>query len=141
MYLSLILIKAAEALASQVTEENFADGLIYLPFTNIRKISANIAASVGAKTYELGLASNQPRPKDLVKTRFFDFVGKTHFYFDGKTWFFGFGGKTRFFSFGRKNRFGGKIGFYGIGGKTPFCGYGGKTRFCGFQSENSILRF
>ncbi|KAF3539244.1 hypothetical protein F2Q69_00024807 [Brassica cretica] len=67
MYLSLILIKAAEALASQVTEENFADGLIYPPFTNIRKISANIAASVGAKTYELGLASNLPRPKDLVK--------------------------------------------------------------------------
>jgi len=45
---------SAEALASQVTEENFADGLIYPPFTNIRKISANIAASVGAKTYELG---------------------------------------------------------------------------------------
>ncbi|CAF1920788.1 unnamed protein product, partial [Brassica napus] len=76
-----------EALASQVTEENFADGLIYPPFTNIRKISANIAASVGAKTYELGLASNLPRPKDLVKTRFFDFGGKTHFYFHGKTRF------------------------------------------------------
>ncbi|KAF3595265.1 hypothetical protein DY000_02026011 [Brassica cretica] len=62
-----MLLAASEALASQVTEENFADGLIYPPFTNIRKISANIAASVGAKTYELGLASNLPRPKDLVK--------------------------------------------------------------------------
>ncbi|CAF1828021.1 unnamed protein product [Brassica napus] len=49
-----VLLAASEALASQVTEENFADRLIYPPFTNIRKISANIAASVGAKTYELG---------------------------------------------------------------------------------------
>ncbi|XP_020876140.1 NADP-dependent malic enzyme 3 [Arabidopsis lyrata subsp. lyrata] len=62
-----MLLAASEALASQVTEENFANGLIYPPFANIRKISANIAASVGAKTYELGLASNLPRPKDLVK--------------------------------------------------------------------------
>lgn len=45
---------SAEALASQVTEENFANGLIYPPFANIRKISANIAACVGAKTYQLG---------------------------------------------------------------------------------------
>ncbi|KFK26368.1 hypothetical protein AALP_AA8G239500 [Arabis alpina] len=62
-----MLLAASDALASQVTEENFAKGLIYPPFANIRKISANIAASVGAKTYELGLASNLPRPKDLVK--------------------------------------------------------------------------
>ena len=70
--------------------------MIYPPFTNIRKISANIAAKVAAKVYELGkflsafvtssvlllvthltkvrvfdlvsgLASNLPRPKDLVK--------------------------------------------------------------------------
>uniref|UniRef100_A0A1J3IW42 Malic enzyme n=1 Tax=Noccaea caerulescens TaxID=107243 RepID=A0A1J3IW42_NOCCA len=62
-----MLLAASEALASQVTEENFAKGLIYPPFANIRKISANIAAAVGAKTYELGLASNLPRPKDLGK--------------------------------------------------------------------------
>ncbi|KAF2596304.1 hypothetical protein F2Q68_00007249 [Brassica cretica] len=62
-----MLLAASEALAAQVTEENFANGLIYPPFSNIREISANIAASVAAKTYELGLASNLPRPKDLVK--------------------------------------------------------------------------
>ena len=45
---------AAEALAAQVTQENFDKGLIYPPFTNIRKISAHIAASVAAKAYELG---------------------------------------------------------------------------------------
>lgn len=49
-----ILFKTAEALAAQVSQENYDKGLIYPPFTNIRKISANIAASVAAKTYELG---------------------------------------------------------------------------------------
>ncbi|KAL0447435.1 UNVERIFIED_CONTAM: NADP-dependent malic enzyme [Sesamum latifolium] len=62
-----LLLAASEALAAQVTEENYAKGLIYPPFTNIRKISANIAAKVAAKAYELGLASHLPRPKDLVK--------------------------------------------------------------------------
>ncbi|XP_073128405.1 NADP-dependent malic enzyme-like [Henckelia pumila] len=62
-----LLLAASEALAAQVTEENYAKGLIYPPFTNIRKISAHIAAEVAAKAYELGLASRLPRPKDLVK--------------------------------------------------------------------------
>ncbi|XP_008220115.1 PREDICTED: NADP-dependent malic enzyme isoform X2 [Prunus mume] len=62
-----MLLAASEALAAQVTQENYDKGLIYPPFTNIRKISANIAAKVAAKVYELGLASNLPRPKDLVK--------------------------------------------------------------------------
>jgi len=44
----------AEALAAQVTQENFDKGLIYPPFRNIRKISAEIAAKVAAKAYELG---------------------------------------------------------------------------------------
>ncbi|KAL0842955.1 hypothetical protein Bca101_016200 [Brassica carinata] len=62
-----MLLAASEALAAQVTEENFANGLIYPPFSNIREISANIAASVAVTTYDLGLASNLPRAKDLVK--------------------------------------------------------------------------
>ncbi|KAJ3695076.1 hypothetical protein LUZ60_000453 [Juncus effusus] len=62
-----MLLAASEALAAQMTEENFAKGLIYPPFTNIRKISAHIAANVAAKAYELGLASRRPRPQDLVK--------------------------------------------------------------------------
>lgn len=48
-----MLLAASEALASQVTQENFDKGLIYPPFTNIRKISAHIAAKVAAKAYEL----------------------------------------------------------------------------------------
>ncbi|KAJ4822784.1 NADP-dependent malic enzyme [Turnera subulata] len=62
-----LLLAASEALAAQVTEENYEKGLIYPPFSNIRKISANIAAKVAAKAYELGLASRLPRPKDLVQ--------------------------------------------------------------------------
>ncbi|KAI4347068.1 hypothetical protein L6164_007917 [Bauhinia variegata] len=62
-----MLLAASEALAKQVTEENYKKGLIYPPFANIRKISANIAASVAAKAYELGLATRLPRPENLVK--------------------------------------------------------------------------
>ncbi|OMO70971.1 Malic oxidoreductase [Corchorus capsularis] len=62
-----MLLAASEALAAQVIQENFDKGLIYPPFKNIRKISAHIAANVAAKAYELGLATRQPQPKDLVK--------------------------------------------------------------------------
>ncbi|XP_076921525.1 NADP-dependent malic enzyme, chloroplastic-like [Bidens hawaiensis] len=61
-----MLLAASEALADQVTQEHFDNGLIYPPFTNIRKISAHIAARVAAKAYELGLATRLPRPEDLV---------------------------------------------------------------------------
>ncbi|KAJ9559682.1 hypothetical protein OSB04_004842 [Centaurea solstitialis] len=62
-----MLLAASEALAEQVTQEHFDNGLIYPPFTNIRKISAHIAAKVAAKAYELGLASRLPQPENLVE--------------------------------------------------------------------------
>lgn len=62
-----MLLAASEALAKQVTEENYKKGLTYPPFSDIRKISANIAANVAAKAYELGLATHLPRPENLVK--------------------------------------------------------------------------
>jgi len=62
-----MLLAASEALAEQVSQENYDKGLIFPPFTDIRKISANIAAKVAAKAYDLGLASRLPRPDDLVK--------------------------------------------------------------------------
>ncbi|CAK9141393.1 unnamed protein product [Ilex paraguariensis] len=62
-----ILLAATEALAGQVTEEHLARGMIYPSFTNIRKISAHIAAKVAAKAYELGVATRLPRPENLVK--------------------------------------------------------------------------
>ncbi|KAJ7969546.1 Malic enzyme [Quillaja saponaria] len=62
-----MLLAASEALAKQVTNENYEKGLIYPRFSDIRKISANIAAKVAAKAFELGLATRLPRPADLVK--------------------------------------------------------------------------
>ncbi|KAF8407094.1 hypothetical protein HHK36_006219 [Tetracentron sinense] len=62
-----MLLAASEALAGQVTQDNLDKGLIYPPFSNIRKISAQIAADVAAKAYELGLATRFPRPENLVK--------------------------------------------------------------------------
>ncbi|KAI7984959.1 hypothetical protein LOK49_LG14G01966 [Camellia lanceoleosa] len=61
-----MLLAASEALAAQVTQENFDKGLIFPPFANIRKISAHIAARVAAKAYELGLATHLPQPENLV---------------------------------------------------------------------------
>ncbi|CAK9160106.1 unnamed protein product [Ilex paraguariensis] len=44
-------------------EEHLAKGMIYPPFTNIRKISAHIAA----KKCFVGVATSLPRPENLVK--------------------------------------------------------------------------
>lgn len=62
-----MLLAASEALASQVTEEHLAKGLIYPPYKDIRNISAHIAAKVAEKAYELGLATRLPQPENLVK--------------------------------------------------------------------------
>lgn len=52
--LNALFVETAQALAEQVSQENLEKGLIYPPFANIRKISAQIAARVAAKAYELG---------------------------------------------------------------------------------------
>ncbi|KAL2539205.1 NADP-dependent malic enzyme 4 [Abeliophyllum distichum] len=62
-----MLLAASEALAEQVTQENLENGLIYPPLSNIRKISAQIAARVAEKAYKLGLATRLPQPENLVK--------------------------------------------------------------------------
>lgn len=53
--LMLVGHATARALAAQVTQEHLDDGLVYPPFQSIRKISANIAAAVADKAYELGI--------------------------------------------------------------------------------------
>lgn len=52
--IQLAFLSIADALAAQVKNEHFEKGLIYPPFSNIRKISAHIAANVAAKAYDLG---------------------------------------------------------------------------------------
>ncbi|KAL4572265.1 hypothetical protein LXL04_019035 [Taraxacum kok-saghyz] len=62
-----MLLAASEALANQVTQEHYDKGMIYPPLTGIRNISANIAAKVAEKAYDLGLATRLPRPANLLK--------------------------------------------------------------------------
>ncbi|KAK1365341.1 Malic enzyme [Heracleum sosnowskyi] len=62
-----MLLAASEALAGEVTQEDFQKGMIYPPIPNIRKISAQVAASVAAKAYEIGVATRLPQPENLVK--------------------------------------------------------------------------
>lgn len=58
IFCCVCFLGTAEALAGQVSQENYDKGLIFPPFTNIRKISAHIAAKVAAKAYELGESFN-----------------------------------------------------------------------------------
>ncbi|GJZ90987.1 NADP-dependent malic enzyme [Tanacetum coccineum] len=52
---------SAEALAKQVRQNHYDKGMIYPPRTDIRKISANIAANVAAKAYNLGGSEGSKR--------------------------------------------------------------------------------
>lgn len=52
--LSVFSFQTAEALACQVSQEHYDKGMTFPPFSNIRTISANIAAKVAAKAYDLG---------------------------------------------------------------------------------------
>ncbi|CAK9161538.1 unnamed protein product [Ilex paraguariensis] len=67
LLVAYVSIERVEALVGQVTKEHLAKGMIYPPFTNIKKISAHIAAKVATKAYELGVATHLPRPENLVK--------------------------------------------------------------------------
>lgn len=51
---SVFSFQTAEALAGQVTQEHYDKGMTFPPFSNIRTISANIAAKVAATAYDLG---------------------------------------------------------------------------------------
>ena len=61
---------AAEALAGQVTRENYENGMIYPPFSDIRKISTHIAANVAAKAYDLGELLVSRHPFNYLSDRF-----------------------------------------------------------------------
>lgn len=62
-----LLETAAFALADQVTEEDLQSGSLFPPLSEIRKVSAKIAAGVASKAYEMNLAELHPRPADLEK--------------------------------------------------------------------------
>lgn len=57
---------AAHSLAMQVSQESLALGTVYPPLSEIREVSARIAADVAKNAYETGVATNLPRPDDLL---------------------------------------------------------------------------
>jgi malate dehydrogenase (oxaloacetate-decarboxylating)(NADP+) len=57
---------SAKALASTVTSDDLAFGLIYPPLSRIREVSAVIAAATAEIAYERGLAG-KPRPENILE--------------------------------------------------------------------------
>ena len=69
-----MFVAAAEAVAEQVTEENFKKGLIYPLINDILKVSYNVAIKVAEKIFESGLAGIK-KPKDLktfIKSKMYE---------------------------------------------------------------------
>ena len=61
-----MFITAAEAVAAQVSEGNFREGLIYPAVKDIRRVSYEVAVRVAEKIFESGLARVK-RPRDIRK--------------------------------------------------------------------------
>jgi len=60
-----MFLAAAESLASQVTDKDFAVGRIYPALSKIREVSAHVAAAVAKVAYDSKLAS-KPEPEDIL---------------------------------------------------------------------------
>ena len=61
-----MFIVAAEAVAEQITEEDFENGLIYPPIKNIREVSINVAVKVAEEIFRSGSARVK-KPKNIKK--------------------------------------------------------------------------
>ena len=59
-----MVVTSAIALASQVSDEDAKNGVLYPPLSNIRDISVAIAKAVIEKAYEQGVAHLE-RPEDI----------------------------------------------------------------------------
>lgn len=69
-----MFVTAAEAVAEQITEENFANGLIYPLINNILEVSYNVAIKVAEQIFESGLAGIK-KPKDVrtfIKSKMYE---------------------------------------------------------------------
>jgi len=61
-----MLLTASEAVAEQITQEDFNNGLIYPPIKNIREVSINVAVKVAEEIFRSGLARVK-KPKNIRK--------------------------------------------------------------------------
>lgn len=61
-----MFIVAAEAVADQITKEDFEKGLIYPPVKNIREVSTNVAIKVAEEIFRSGLARIK-KPTNIEK--------------------------------------------------------------------------
>jgi malate dehydrogenase (oxaloacetate-decarboxylating)(NADP+) len=61
-----MLLTASEAVAEQITQEDFSRGLIYPPIKNIRNVSLNVAIKVAEEIFRSGLARVK-KPKNIRK--------------------------------------------------------------------------
>jgi malate dehydrogenase (oxaloacetate-decarboxylating)(NADP+) len=60
----MMFLRAAQTLASIVTDKDLELGRVYPPFSNIRAVSAQIATAIAEEAYRTGLAG-RARPADL----------------------------------------------------------------------------
>ena len=68
-----MFITAAEAVAEQVTQDDFEKGLIYPQVKDILKVSVNVAVKIAEEIFNSGLAGVK-RPEDiraLLKSKMF----------------------------------------------------------------------
>jgi malate dehydrogenase (oxaloacetate-decarboxylating)(NADP+) len=73
-----MFIVAAEAVADQITKEDFSKGLIYPPIKNIREVSINVAIKVAEEIFRSGLARVK-KPKNIksfIKSKMYEPVYK-----------------------------------------------------------------
>jgi len=69
-----MFVTAAEAVAEEITEENFAKGLLYPLINDILQVSYNVSIKVAEKIFESGLAGIE-KPKDLkafIKSKMYE---------------------------------------------------------------------
>jgi malate dehydrogenase (oxaloacetate-decarboxylating)(NADP+) len=60
-----MFLKAAHSLADQVTESDLERGRVYPPLSDIRQVSAKIAAEVAEMAYDSGF-TNKGKPDDIL---------------------------------------------------------------------------
>ena len=61
-----MLLTASEAVAEQISDDDFSKGLIYPPIKNIRDVSINVAVKVAEEIFRSGLARIK-KPKNIRK--------------------------------------------------------------------------